>query len=250
MIHINIILFLILFIIYICIKKEYVDLFTDIQFKKNNISYNVIHMKNSNKNKYNNILNIEKQINQKINIFNAIVGKNVNLKKLNIFDENIKFNFKYTFPGEVGCYLSHLLLIKQASTDIINDYTVIFEDDFKVNNNNLDEEINNIIDETNGDFDMIYLGNLNNNHKTQIIDNIYTVDSLTPLWGTHALLINNKNANKILSNITNIDQAIDNKYKSIIDDNSIKAYVIYPILVEQNTDDFKSEIRPNAYKQN
>lgn len=97
---------------------------------------------------------------------------------------------------------------------------------------------------------MIYLGNLNNNHKKQIIDNIYSVDSVSPLWGTHALLINNKNANKILLNITNIDQAIDNKYKSIIDNNSIKAFVIYPTLVEQNTDDFKSEIRPNAYKQN
>ena len=248
MININLILIIILFIIYINIKKVYVDLFTDI--KKNSISYNVIHMKNSNENKYNNILNIEKQINQKINIFDAIVGKNVNLKNLKNFDSNIKFNFKYEFSGEVGCYLSHLMLIKQASTDTVNDYTVIFEDDFKVNNDNLNEEINNIINKSNGDFDMIYLGNLNNNYKKQIIDNIYTVDSERPLWGTHALLINNKNANKILSNITNIDRAIDNKYKSIIDNNSIKAYVVYPILVKQNTDDFKSEIRPHAYKQN
>lgn len=245
---INLILIIILFIIYINIKKIHIDLFTDIKF--NNISYNVIHMKNSNENKYNNILNIEKQINQKINIFDAIVGKNVNLKNLKIFDNNIKFNFNYNYIGEVGCYLSHLLLIKKASTDNINDYTVIFEDDFKVNNDNLNEEINNIINKSNGDFDMIYLGNLNNNHKKQIIDNIYTIDSVSPLWGTHALLINNKNANKILSNIINIDQAIDNKYKNIIDNNSIKAYVIYPTLVEQNTDDFKSEIRPNAYKQN
>jgi GR25 family glycosyltransferase involved in LPS biosynthesis len=248
MISINLILILILILFIIYINNVYVDSFIDV--KLNNISYNVIHMKNSNQNKYNNILNIEKQINQKINIFDAIVGKNVNLKNLNIFDENIKFNFKYTFPGEVGCYLSHLLLIKKASLNTVNDYTVIFEDDFKINNDNLNEEINKIINKTNGDFDMIYLGNLNNNHKKQIIDNIYTIDSVSPLWGTHALLINNKNANKILSNITNIDQAIDNKYKTIIDANNIKAYVIYPTLVEQNTDDFKSEIRPNAYKQN
>ena len=171
MISINLILILILFIIYININNLYVDSFIDV--KLNNISYNVIHMKNSNQNKYNNILNIEKQINQKINIFDAIVGKNVNLKNLNIFDENIKFNFKYTFPGEVGCYLSHLLLIKKASLNTVNDYTVIFEDDFKINNDNLNEEINKIINKTNGDFDMIYLGNLNNNHKKQIIDNSY-----------------------------------------------------------------------------
>jgi GR25 family glycosyltransferase involved in LPS biosynthesis len=248
MININLVLIFILFIIYINIKKVYIDLFTNI--KLNNITYYVIHMKNSNENKYNNILNIEKQLNQKINIFDAIIGKNINLKYLNMFDENIKFNFNYTYRGEVGCYLSHLMLIKQASTNTINDYTVIFEDDFKIKNDNLIEEINNIINKTNGDFDMIYLGNLNNNHNKQIIDNIYTIDSEAPLWGTHALLINNKNANKILSNITNIDSAIDNKYKNIIDNNSIKAYVIYPTLVEQNTDDFKSEIRPNAYKQN
>jgi GR25 family glycosyltransferase involved in LPS biosynthesis len=245
---INLILILILFIIYVNVKKISIDLFSNTQ--KNKIVYYVIHMKNSNENKYNNILNIEKQINQKINIFDAIIGKNVNLKNLKIFDENIKFNFNYSYIGEVGCYLSHLMLIKKASLDTINDYTVIFEDDFKVKNNNLIDEINNIINKINGDFDMIYLGNLNNNYEKQIIDNIYTVDSYSPLWGTHALLINNKNANKILSNITNIDKAIDNKYKSIIDDKIIKAYVIYPTLVEQNTDDFKSEIRPNAYKQN
>ena len=70
MISINLILIfiliLILFIIYININNVYVDSFIDI--KLNNISYNVIHMKKSNQNKYNNILNIEKQINQKINI--------------------------------------------------------------------------------------------------------------------------------------------------------------------------------------
>ena len=222
------------------------DLFTNV--KSNNIIYYVIHMKNSNENKYNNILNIEKQINQKINIFDAIIGKNVDLKNLKIFDENIKFTFNYTFSGEIGCYLSHLMLIKQASTNTENDYTVIFEDDFKVNNDNLHEEINNIINKLNDDFDIIYLGNLNNNHKIQIIDNIYTINPKCKLWGTHALLINNKNANKILSYIIKIDKPIDNKYKHIIDNNIIKAYVIYPILVEQNTNDFKSEIRPVAFR--
>ena len=52
------------------------------------IDYNVIHMKNTQKQK-----NIDKQmikLGKKINIFNAVIGKNV--KKLDEYDKNLKLN--------------------------------------------------------------------------------------------------------------------------------------------------------------
>ena len=56
------------------------------------------------------------------------------------------------------------------------------------------------------------------------------------------------NASKIYESLLNIDAAIDNKFKNNINNDIIKAYIIYPILVDQNTDDLKSDIRPIAIK--
>jgi GR25 family glycosyltransferase involved in LPS biosynthesis len=140
-----------------------------------------------------------------------------------------------------------MLLIKS----LINSdtkYTVIFEDDLKILDENLDDKINKITSDLDDNFDMIYLGNLNNNHYEKIKDNIYTINKADFLWGTHAYIINNKNAKKIYDSLLNIDVAIDNKFKNNINNDTLKAYVIYPILVDQNTDELKSDIRPNAIK--
>ena len=215
-----------------------------------NINYYVIHMKNSN-NKYNNIIKNEKKLNKTINIYDAVIGKNIDLNNLSSIDPNINFNFNYNYIGEVGCYLSHMSLIKS----LINSnskYSVIFEDDLNILDNNLNDKINEIINKLDDDFDIIYLGNLNNNHYERIKDNIYTINKSDFLWGTHAYIINNKNASKIYKSILNIDVAIDNKFKNNINNDILKAYVIYPILVDQNTDELKSDIRPipirSAYK--
>ena len=216
------------------------------QFQNNkNIDYVVIHMKNSNNDKYNNILKNEKILQKKIKIYDAIIGKNVDLNNLSIYDQNIKFNFKYNYIGEVGCYLSHMLLIKSLINST-SKYTVIFEDDLKILDKNLDDTVNKIIYNLGNNFDMVYLGNLNNNYNMRVIDNIYTVNKWSFLWGTHAYIINNKNAAKIYNSLLNINVAIDNKFKSNINKNIIKAYMIHPILVDQNTDELKSDIRPKS----
>jgi GR25 family glycosyltransferase involved in LPS biosynthesis len=244
----NIILIIILFLLLFNIKKrEIIDFFSnvdDINEKKNTIIYNVIHMKNSNQNKFNNILNMEKQIKKPLNVFDAVVGKNVDLNNFKQFDENMTLNFHYEYIGEIGCYLSHFMLLKQAAADTVNDYTVILEDDFQVNIVNLHEEINNIINKTNGDFDMIFIGCLNENHGESIVDNIYHIDKDNQLLGTHGLLINNKSANKIVSNLININMPIDHKFNQLIRSNIINAKIIHPPIVDQNQADFDSEIRP------
>ena len=53
---------------------------------------------------------------------------------------------------------------------------------------------------------------------------------------------------KIYDSLLNIDVAIDNKFKNNINNDTLKAYVIYPILVDQNTDELNSDIKPNAIK--
>jgi glycosyl transferase family 25 len=239
---ITIIILVILVILLLCLLYNFKYNIKE-KFKNNeNINYYVIHMKNSN-NKYNNIIKNEKKLKIPINIYDAVIGKNIDLNNLSSIDPNINFNFNYNYIGELGCYLSHMLLIKSLINSS-SKYSVIFEDDLNILDNNLNDKINEIINKLNDNFDIIYLGNLNNNHYERIIDNIYTINKLDFLWGTHAYIINNKNATKIYESLLNIDCAIDNKFKNNINNDTFKAYVIYPILVDQNTDELKSDIRP------
>ena len=208
------------------------------------IDYYVISIK-TNLNKLYNIKKNNQILKKKINIYNAIIGKEIDLNNLSFYDPLIKNNVNFAFIGELGCYLSHLLLIKSLK-ESKKQYTVIFEDDLYILENNLDKKINNIVDNLNTlnyEFDIIFLGNLNDNHKEKIIDNIYTIDSSNHLWGTHAYLINNKSAEKIYNSILEITDPIDIKLVKNLNNNIIKGYVIYPNLVNQNRDIYPSDIR-------
>ena len=206
----------------------------------NNINYYVIHME-KNTNRIDNIKKNENKLNNHIQIFNAIVGNNVDLTNLSIYEKKLINNFDYRYKGEIGCYLSHLMLLKSLLNNNTG-YTVIFEDDFKIIDNNLYLKINNILSSIDIDFDILYLGNLNDNHSNLYKNNIYYIDSQKPLWGTHAYLINNKNIKKIYNTLLNMDKAIDNKIKENFDNKILNGLVIYPILVNQN-EIFNSTIR-------
>jgi GR25 family glycosyltransferase involved in LPS biosynthesis len=211
------------------------------QNETNMIDYYVIHIRSYTK-RYKNILNNQSKLNQGIKIFDGVIGKNLDLNDLSMFDPELKMNFDYTYINEIGCYLSHIMLIKSLIGKD-NGYTVVFEDDFVIIDDNLNESIINIISKLIDDFDIIFLGNLNNNHDNNIIDNIYSINPNIPLWGTHAYLINNKNAKKIYNKLLNMDLAIDNKFKKLIDDKELNGLTIYPILVDQERHEYESSIR-------
>jgi GR25 family glycosyltransferase involved in LPS biosynthesis len=119
-------------------------------------------------------------------------------------------------------------------------YSVIFEDDVTWNSNiiNLHVEIKQIIHnflESEIDWDIVFLGNLNNNHGKLLKGNIYYLNPRVHCFGTHALLINNKNITKIYCFNCLIRNEIDSHYKFLIDNNKLKGFVIYPPLCLQNT---------------
>lgn len=197
------------------------------------IDYRVIHMRTKEE-RYKNILINQEKLKKPINIFDAIVVTDNNVQS---FDSQLKNNFNHAFINEVGCYLSHFMLVKQITSD--TGYTVVFEDDFSIVDD-LDNKLCNIIDIVD-DFDMICLGNLCNNHGVHYKENIYLLDLHNELYGTHGYLINNKSVRKIYNNLLTMEQAIDNQYKMLFDDKRLNAFVIYPNLVEQLP--FESTIR-------
>lgn len=205
------------------------------------INYFVIHC-NEHTERLNNILDIKKIINQKIEVFKGYFTKNISTSytsKLNYFqkhDTNLLMNQNVlTKPGEIGCYLSHHMLIKYIfDNSNSNEYSVIFEDDI-ICKETLHNEIQQIIKNmVKIDWDIIFLGNLTKNHGKQVIDNIYCIDENQICTGTHSLLINNKNVNKIYNANCNILHAIDRQYKINIDLKILNGYVIFHPICFQN----------------
>ena len=219
---------LLLIIILIILLIIYYYTYETFNNNNNLIDYYVINIATHQK-RCDNIAKMSDIIGTKINIFEAIKG--IDIKNVLDYDENINFTFKYNYINEVGCYLSHLLLIKSLMKSKY-EYTVIFEDDFNIINDNFIEELNNIINNLkNTDFDIVFLGNNNDNYGSNYKDNIYNIDKNKIMWGTHAYLVNNKNINKIYTNLLLLDEPIDVKYKQLYNDNKLNNYVIYPIIV-------------------
>ncbi len=232
---------ILILIIILCLIFFITEKYTELD-ESNNIDYKVIHLKNSCDKKYKNILLNEQKLGKKINIFDGIYGKNVDINNLSVFDPKIKLNYKFKNKSELGCYLSHLMVYKNASKSN-KKFTVLFEDDIDIVSNNLHKEILKIINDADDNFDLIYLGNLYESKSIKIKENIYKKNNLIPLYGCHAMLINNKNANKIFSYLSNINDTVDKHLETLINQNKINAYVIYPSLVNQNNE-FESTSRP------
>jgi GR25 family glycosyltransferase involved in LPS biosynthesis len=205
------------------------------------IKYFVIHC-NEHIERLNNILDIKKTINQKITVFKGYYTKNINTNytsKLNYLqkhDKNLCMNQNVlTKSGEIGCYLSHHMLIKDILDNSNSDeYSVILEDDIRCKET-LHGEIQQIIKNMEKiDWDIIFLGNLTKNHGKQVIDNIYYINEKQICTGTHSLLINNKNVKKIYDTNCNILHAIDWQYKINIDLKNLNGYVIFQPICFQN----------------
>lgn len=244
------------------------------------VKYYLIHC-DQHTDRVNHINNIIKRFGQPVEIFDGIYTATADMNKqldlLQSYDKNIGFNvnvnneydiydyiilsskthFQFSLPGQIGCYLSHHLIIKQVMDDKLNnkcvhDYTVIFEDDLQFRYKfDLDAAITNVINDLNSvgkDFDIVYLGSINENHGDQITTNVYSLDKSTGCFGTHAMLINNANIEKIYQSNCNIIHNIDNQYFFNIVNNQLNGFTVYPSICFQSASltsniDFNSSIK-------
>ena len=209
----------------------------------NIVNYFIIHCKEHTE-RLSNLDKLKALLNVPITIFDGFYTKLISveyLHKLQYFknhDPNMSMPVNVqSKSGEIGCYLSHHMLIKHIMDNANKaEYSVIFEDDVTFEEpigDNIDRIINNM-KKRNIDWDIIFMGNIGKNHGTHIIDNIYTIDAARVCAGTHSLLINNKNVEKIYKTNCNIIHAIDFQYKINIDKGELNGYVIFRPLCFQN----------------
>ena len=196
------------------------------------IQYYIIHC-HEHTNREPHIKSICNTLKQPLGMIKGVYTQKVPLYKqcdyIRSIHPNIKSLFTFYGSGQIGCYLSHYQSIHHFNKP---GYSVLFEDDV-VFSAHLHEKINSIIQKA-PDFDIIFLGNLNNNHGEQVVDNIYKINKDYPCWGTHALLINNKNIRKIYHELSVIKAEVDNQYKEAILSNRLTGYVIYPSICFQS----------------
>ena len=221
------------------------------------LDFYVITMKNPDRLK--NIEEQEGKINKnvtekiKIELIDAVVGVDLDLKNMvsegilspefvdkNNIDDTSKYRRRV-----IGCYASHLKIYDTIKRKGNNGYSVIFEDDFDIKNEDfLDVVIKALKDLQNHDFDMLFLGNNHRNYGNGevlknkgdlLVNNIHFVNGGQYFYGTHAILVNNKNISKIIDKTKFINSEIDTKLQSL-SGGDLKIFVLYPDIVEQQPD--------------
>jgi glycosyl transferase family 25 len=232
------ILLILIIMMYLYSINDYFDIIDTINTNINtNIDMYVISLRQTER-----LENIKKQqnkINKEIIISDAVKGDLLNVDELiknNVLSDTFSKGTSYR-KREIGCYLSHFNIYEKIkSNNNNNGYTIIFEDDFVIVVDNFLEKINNSINNinlNNIDFDILFLGNLNNNHGKLINDTLYFVDNETGFIGCHGYLINNKNIDKIIEYTKFIDRPIDTRFDDLSKENKLIVLMLYPTIVNQ-----------------
>lgn len=183
----------------------------------------------------------------KFKFFDAINGNEIGNSILN--------NFPYHRPlskGELGCYSSHICVIKEF-LESENDYIVIYEDDVFLANNYI-ENLNSVIKFLDGAItfsgDIILLGYRNDYlsfwGKLKINNYLSLKKFCDYGWGAHGYLLTRLGAEKIVSNFANpmlpfdcVTGGYTSKY-NIWKNKSLVVYATNERLIELN--DFHSDV--------
>lgn len=206
-----------------------------------NIKYYMIHC-DAHKERYYHVQGLKSKI-KNLNVWKGICPQNNDLSLFSRYGLNTEKNCYSLNKGEIGCYLSHATLLKHIKENNRNGFTVILEDDIKINYENITTKIQNILKNFNN-FEILYLGLCFENKGKHIQGNIYELNKENHIYGTQAYVINNKNIEKIYDCVTDVMSPIDIQYETFIKDDKLTAYVIDPWLFDQNRNQFKSTIQP------
>ena len=182
-------------------------------------------------------------------VVDAVVGADLNVRELieqqiisDAYDGNGDAQSAQR-KGEYGCYLSHLKVYHTIKTRNRPGYSVCFEDDFNIVEEDfvttLREAIESMRDK---DFDLMYLGTNYENRGTSIQGRVFNIDKSASLFGAHAILINNRRIDHIIAKTQFIKMPIDVRLEELCRTDQLTCSVIYPHLVYQQFGVMRSTI--------
>jgi len=146
--------------------------------------------------------------------------------------------------GAIGCFLSHLNLMKQLIADNKYNTYLILEDDIRINKFAY-SKIAEIMNNPPQDWDMILLGYSKIfNYKMESKDYV----EVKSFWGLNGYLINRKGANKIVDQYKMMDCQIDSFMSWLAIKNKLNIYaLVQPIVFP---DSFYTDIQINIFPVN
>jgi hypothetical protein len=209
------------------------------------IDYVVIHC-GTNQERAKNIEIQEARLGHPIQRFEAIMGKDVSLDRLDQYDPRIRYTPFREQRGmnEIGCYLSHLTLL-QSRKHLKTGYTVIFEDDFHIVQ---DLDVPQLIQDA-GEFDILYLGHWTDPSRYKHVKGeVYEYQQSGFLYFLHAYVVSNASIESMYETMLDIREPIDWVFIRLLNhsypNRSYRGKIVHPQKVIQNRDQMDSIIGP------
>lgn len=178
-----------------------------------------------------NMENMFKNTGLSFTYFDAVDGKNMSIEEKQLADKYISPTAHLPdFSGEVGCYLSHVLLLKHIKKSE-HPNTLILEDDAVINDFNLIKNIKNMLIQ---DYDVMFLGHCGETKGkvVKIVKDPYTLrESIRPRC-LHGYVISQKGVDNMLKIFENQkgEQAVDH----IFANSKLQNYSMHPQLIKQS----------------
>jgi GR25 family glycosyltransferase involved in LPS biosynthesis len=134
-------------------------------------------------------------------------------------------------PGAVGCFLSHVTVMRMLLADEVHDAYFILEDDAVIPTR-LADDLFKAIAATPEGWDVLLLGH----HQYAVFDEARSTPShkrVLAFWGTHALIINKAGARKIVAEYEadGISKQIDSMMSLMIKRGKLVVYATEPVLL-------------------
>ena len=181
-------------------------------------------------------LHLKKKLPQ-LKAFPAIMGNALSKKDIqSLLAKKIldKGSISFTRIGEIGCYLSHLQILKDFVLSK-QKYCLIFEDDIHLEKN-FKIDLRDALQECSEDWDLFYLYAKPEQKKlsTTIRGKKYILKA-PRLWHTCAYVVTQKGAKKIIDNIQPMRATpIDNHFADLVGKKKIQAFVIKKIITKNS----------------
>jgi glycosyl transferase family 25 len=197
-----------------------------------------------------NIKNLIKNLNidnKKIELFEAVVGKDIPKDDINNMLSISSLNSLYNesnnhkdirSKGAIGCYLSHYKIWEKMINHNLNNI-IILEDDIGTDAN--EKELNEYINSIPEDYDIgilswfsLWFDRLDNPKKNSIINNYWNKYNSVNIFSTGAYLLSKKGAKKLIKNAFPICYQVDAYFNILnyVDKNFIR-YVAKESIINQ-----------------
>lgn len=182
---------------------------------------------NDRKEKYHKVI-MENEI--KFNYFNAVDGKKLTPAEIQMKKKYIEGALN---DGQIGCFLSHVALLKLLLEKPFNDF-IILEDDITIESFEYFKNIEQFIIP---DYDVIFLGHCFEKRGDTVknVDDKFEICKSVGPACTHAYLISKKGIRKILESMDGVSFTvpIDRVYEKFVKLGKIKSYSVFPQLISQ-----------------